>query len=574
LIAAFGPAAERFAAGLRDVDAIVTDQRSAPKAFLEAVKWRERGQRFYGMLLLEDRRSTVTCEVAHGMIEATPDPEYCELLLQQLARGDLVVNGTPLRELWADTGLTFQISREFATLPDAMLVRSFTEYAWIADLFAERPPPQMARAVVEPPLPAVAPPASPQQPGLVIWAPYRDAAFVALHAFTLGNVHGEVTCVVQGGALPAGLGLPLLAPDDPRVAGVLSRATAIVCVEPNDPGDAIAFARRGYGVVAPMTSGAHEYLADVQIWDGCTVNLLHAAAVAALGRPASVKPGAVSAPAPLAVHRPAPITLTEPPLVSILMPTYNRRELLAKVLTSVAAQSYPRIEAVVVNDAGIAVDDVVAPYPFVTLVVHEQNRGVMAACRTGYEAAKGDYITFLPDDDWIYPDHVERIMSALLHAGASVAHSAALLRYLKTGPDGGDVLRGFNMSTFSKTIDLREALIASTVSLNQTIQHRSVFENVGWFLDDSAVTDNEFHMRLLQHYTPVFAPNVTCEFRDYDRPSLGKSADLGAALKHVYEHVHPFPNRPVLNDVRQRTLASIALRRPGESPFQPSITVP
>jgi len=574
MISAFGAAAERFAAGLHGVSAVITDEASIGMAFLEAVRRRERAEPFYGMILLDDRRTAVNYDVAKRLIDVTPDPERCDVLLQQLTRGSFVVNGTTLDEMWATPPLLVQTIREFCALVDALLVRSFGDYVRIAQHFEERTPPPFVRVLVEPTLPPASPAAAPDRPGIVVWAPHRPADSIALHAFALANVHGEVTCVAAGGTLPPGLTLPLLTPDDPRVGEVLARATGVVCVEANDPGDAVAFARRGYGVVAPFTSGAHEYAADVAVWDGTSVELLHAAAVAAIGRPSSVA-SIPPPPEPLVADVRLPIAVADaPPLVSIVMPTYNRPELLANVLTSVAAQTYPRIEAIVVNDAGAPVDAVVARFPFARLIVHEQNRGAVHATETGFRASVGEYVAFLPDDDWIYPDHVARIMAALLRGGAVFAHGAALLRYFKRAADGSDALRGFNMSTFAKTIDLREALVASTISLNQCIQHRRVFDELGWFLNDSPVSDNEFHMRLLQHHTPVFVPNVTCEFRDYERGSFGKNADLGAALKHVYDEVHPFPNRPVLAEIRERTLASINARPAGVSPFEPSVVLP
>jgi hypothetical protein len=180
---------------------------------------------------------------------------------------------------------------------------------------------------------------------------------------------------------------------------------------------------------------------------------------------------------------------------------------------------------------------------------------------------------FLPDDDTIYPDHVARIMVALLRSGGAVAHGNALLRYLGRTAAGADILRGFNARVFSQTMTLSEGLVASPVSVNQCIQHRRVFEEIGWMINDSDVADNEFHMRLIQRYTPVFVPNATCEFRDHQRGSLGKSADLGAALKTIYDEVHPFPGRAYLAEMRRQALDNVARRVPGESPFAPTFLI-
>ena len=90
---------------------------------------------------------------------------------------------------------------------------------------------------------------------------------------------------------------------------------------------------------------------------------------------------------------------------------------------------------------------------------------------------------------------------------------------------------------------------------------------------DSSVADNEFHIRMLQRYTPVFVPNVTCEFRDHQRTSLGKNNDLAAGLREVYEVHHPYPGRAVLADLRRQTLENVARRPPGQSPFSPTIRI-
>jgi hypothetical protein len=164
-------------------------------------------------------------------------------------------------------------------------------------------------------------------------------------------------------------------------------------------------------------------------------------------------------------------------------------------------------------------------------------------------------------------------MSALLRAGGPVVHGAALLRYLGRAPDGAETLRGLNATIFSQTLTLPEALVASPVSVNQFIHDRRIFEQVGWFVNDSDVGDNEFHMRLLQHSTPVFVPNTTCEFRDHQRASVGKNADLGAALRKVYDEVHPFPGREFLADMRKRALENIARRVPGEAAFSPTFWI-
>ena len=569
MISAFGDAANAFAARLDDIDAIIAESATIGPAYIEAVRRRERGETFYGMVLFDDRRIAATYSIAGDVIAHTPDPDQRDQHLGNIANGTLVVNGKTVSDFFGEDELARLGAYEFYILCDAVLVRSYADYTWVAGLFRDRPAPAMARVSSIPAVPAVER-VLPSQPGIVVWAPRRTAEFIALHVAALADIHGEVTCVATGtlaATLPA---FPLLAPDDPRIEGVLARATCIVCAEPNDPGDAIAFAQRGYGVVAPLRSGAHEYVAQVQVWDGLFYYQLYGAAIAALGAPARVY---ALAPAPARIPAPSlTIPDAQAPLVSVIIPTYNRPDMLARVLDCVAAQTYPNVELIVVNDAGSPVDDVVAAHPAAQLIVHETNGGAMVAIETGFRASTGEYVLFLPDDDWLYPDHITRVMNGLLTGGATFAHSSALLRFIRPQADGRDGVYGFNMRTFSRTVNLRDALIASTISVNQCIQHRGVFAEVGWFRNESVVADNEFHTRMLQRYTPVFVPHVTCEFRDHERGNIGRSNDLHGGLKEMYELIHPCPDRPVLAEMRRQTLLNVARRAPGQSPFPPTLT--
>jgi len=92
----------------------------------------------------------------------------------------------------------------------------------------------------------------------------------------------------------------------------------------------------------------------------------------------------------------------ERPLVSVVMPTFNRARLLERAMRSVLNQTYAQLEIIVVDDASRdntlevvkAVQDDRVRY-----IRHEINRGGSAARNTGIGAARGEYIAFLDDDD-------------------------------------------------------------------------------------------------------------------------------------------------------------------------------
>lgn len=94
--------------------------------------------------------------------------------------------------------------------------------------------------------------------------------------------------------------------------------------------------------------------------------------------------------------------------VSIIIPTYNRAQLLVKALTSVANQSYPVLEVLVVDD-GSTDNTIAVIQPFLSdkrfkYIRLDSNKGRSAARNIGLDWASGDFMMFLDSDDYLEPD--------------------------------------------------------------------------------------------------------------------------------------------------------------------------
>ncbi len=115
--------------------------------------------------------------------------------------------------------------------------------------------------------------------------------------------------------------------------------------------------------------------------------------------------------------------MAETPLVSVIIPTYKRPEMLARAIDSVLAQDYAHIEAIVVNDNPLESDEdrrteeVLSAYAAELRVVALHTAG-----KTGGGAARnfaekhchGSYLTFLDDDDVYLPHKVSQQLSYML----------------------------------------------------------------------------------------------------------------------------------------------------------------
>lgn len=97
------------------------------------------------------------------------------------------------------------------------------------------------------------------------------------------------------------------------------------------------------------------------------------------------------------------------PLVSIIVPTFNRADFLPQTIESCLAQTYPNLEVIVVDDGSTdATAEVVARYGSKVIYVRQDRQGVRRARQHGLQRASGEYIAFLDSDDLILPTKIER----------------------------------------------------------------------------------------------------------------------------------------------------------------------
>jgi glycosyltransferase involved in cell wall biosynthesis len=103
------------------------------------------------------------------------------------------------------------------------------------------------------------------------------------------------------------------------------------------------------------------------------------------------------------------------PVVSVIIPTYNRADLLRLTVDSVLAQTYPAIEIIVVDDGSTDhTTQVMVQYGNrVTFMKTPTNKGGNAARNLAVSLATGDYFIFLDHDDLMLPTKVERQVQIL-----------------------------------------------------------------------------------------------------------------------------------------------------------------
>jgi glycosyltransferase involved in cell wall biosynthesis len=101
--------------------------------------------------------------------------------------------------------------------------------------------------------------------------------------------------------------------------------------------------------------------------------------------------------------------------VSVIIPTYNRRQYIQNAIDSVLNQTYRDREIIVIDDASTdgTADWIAQTYPDIHLIRLSQNCGAAGARNQGLSNATGEFVAFLDSDDRWSPDYLEKQVESL-----------------------------------------------------------------------------------------------------------------------------------------------------------------
>jgi glycosyltransferase involved in cell wall biosynthesis len=257
--------------------------------------------------------------------------------------------------------------------------------------------------------------------------------------------------------------------------------------------------------------------------------------------------------------------------ISVVIPTYNRAELLRAALDSVLAQTVLPKEIVIVDDGSTDhTAKVVAraeerakrngDRPSVVYLrgPHANRRG--EARNRGADATTAPLIAFLDSDDLWKPERIERQLEVLARAPDGGFAFCNVQRFDENGPVGEICLppnRDFNGYILGDILDEPRA-ISSTL-----IVRREAFEHVGKFREMRANEDYELTLRLAAEYKASYVPEVLVLMREHGgRTSrIQREMPLLDSLHIIEEFLEQRPN--LLPDIKARgrkTLANIHLK--------------
>lgn len=115
------------------------------------------------------------------------------------------------------------------------------------------------------------------------------------------------------------------------------------------------------------------------------------------------------------------------PLVSVIIPVFNRTAYLPECMDSLKAQSHDNLEIIFIDDGStdgsLELCRKFAAEDSRVVVIAAEHGGVSKARNLGLDAAKGSYVFFVDSDDHPHPRLVESLLDAMLESGAAMAGS-------------------------------------------------------------------------------------------------------------------------------------------------------
>ncbi len=231
---------------------------------------------------------------------------------------------------------------------------------------------------------------------------------------------------------------------------------------------------------------------------------------------------------------PATATRAFGPLVSVIMPVFNREHSVGPAIGSVLAQSYPHFELILIDDGSRDRSvEVCRRYDDrrVRLIERSENGGVSRARNDGLAAAKGTYIAYLDSDNVWDPRFLAVMVRALVSADRRLGYCGQYLTKQSL-----DTVIGVRFGPFNPSL-LRNR---NFIDLNAFVHHRAFFESEGGFAEDMRrLVDWELIARYAEAEWPLAVPAVLSRYLYNQQPgTITISEDVEAAKASLNERLY------------------------------------
>ena len=226
--------------------------------------------------------------------------------------------------------------------------------------------------------------------------------------------------------------------------------------------------------------------------------------------------------------------------ISVVIPTYNRPDLLERAVQSVYAQTFKDFEIIVANDAGESTESLLrkldANRGCIITVNAAQKRGVSATRNLALNLAHGKYISYLDDDDYYYPEHLEILYNYLEKNSEKVVYSNSLCAIQEYKNNVWVTTK--KEVQFNSNFNPDQLLVDNYIPILNIMHARECLEKSGMF-DETLNTHEDWDLwiRLSRHYSFHHIAQVTAEYTHRPAHDLEKNRKV---YKDNFEYTREF----------------------------------
>ena len=253
--------------------------------------------------------------------------------------------------------------------------------------------------------------------------------------------------------------------------------------------------------------------------------------------------------------------------VSVLIPTFNRADVLKRAIDSVLAQSYEELECIVIDDASTdETSRLLKSYsdPRLKVVIHDKNFGVSKARNSGFEVSKGEWIALLDSDDEWLPHRLEsQLALAKLRPELPLIHGEEL--WVRKGKRVNP--KKIHQKSGGKIF--KRCLHLCLISPSATIMKRSLYEEMGGFREDYPVCeDYELWLRVTARYEVGFIPDpIITKYGGHDDQLSAKYKAMDfwrvKAMDEIFRNSEYSLNQEQENELREVLLRKCNILKAG-----------
>ena len=263
------------------------------------------------------------------------------------------------------------------------------------------------------------------------------------------------------------------------------------------------------------------------------------------------------------------MTRSATPKVSVIIPTYNRADLLARAVNSVLSQTYDDYEIIIVDDhSSDNIQDVISKFtdPRIRLMRHERNKGQSASINTGIANARGEYIAFLDDDDEWLPNKLEGQVAVFQSSASDVGLVYGWMDRIEDST--GRLIPSYRNTIEGDIFEHSLALNIPGPTIVLLVRSSVAREVGGIDASLSRYNDADFICRVAQRYKVAVLPEVVARAHfnhEHEQMADNTPRYLTDAARFLRMHMARFSTeldeRPKILATLLRRLASVEMMR-------------